>query len=53
MDGASNGPFAKFQHPQITAAGEARASVALTDPETLWFNSIVGKCKEQVTQRRA
>ena len=31
--------LAKFQHPQITAKGEARASVALTNPQTLWFNT--------------
>ncbi|MDJ0827672.1 MAG: radical SAM protein [Rhodobacter sp.] len=31
--------FGKFEHPQITAKGEARASVALTDPQTLWFNT--------------
>lgn len=31
--------FGRFEHPQITASGEARASVALTDPETLWFNT--------------
>jgi len=29
----------KFEHPQITAKGEARASVALNDPQTLWFNT--------------
>jgi len=29
----------KFEHPEITAKGEARASVALTDPQTLWFNT--------------
>ena len=29
----------KFQHPQITAKGDARASVALARLETLWFNS--------------
>ncbi len=29
----------KFDHPQITAKGEERASVALTDPQTLWFNT--------------
>ena len=29
----------KFQHPQITAKGEARASVALSEPQTLWFNT--------------
>lgn len=31
--------FGRFEHPQMTAIGEARASVALTDPETLWFNT--------------
>ena len=31
--------FGKFEHPQITAKGEARASVRLTDPQTLWFNT--------------
>ena len=29
----------KFQSPQITAKGEARAHVALSHPETLWFNT--------------
>ncbi len=29
----------KFRHPRITAKGEARASVRLTDPRTLWFNT--------------
>jgi uncharacterized Fe-S cluster-containing radical SAM superfamily protein len=29
----------KFSHPQITAKGEARASVALVEPQTLWFNT--------------
>jgi len=29
----------KFQDPYVTAKGEARASVALTRPETLWFNT--------------
>lgn len=29
----------KFEHPQITAQGETRASVALRNPETLWFNT--------------
>ncbi|MGR3435224.1 MAG: radical SAM protein [Shimia sp.] len=29
----------KFQDPQVTAKGEARAHVALTRPETLWFNT--------------
>ncbi len=29
----------KFTDPQITAKGEPRATVSLTDPETLWFNT--------------
>ncbi|MCF6232498.1 MAG: radical SAM protein [Rhodobacteraceae bacterium] len=29
----------KFQHPNMTADGTARASVALSQPETLWFNT--------------
>jgi len=29
----------KFQDPHVTAKGEARASVALSHPETLWFNT--------------
>ena len=29
----------KFEHPKITAKGEERARVALTNPETLWFNT--------------
>lgn len=29
----------KFQDPAITAKGEARATVALSDPQTLWFNT--------------
>ena len=31
--------FAKFEHPEITAKGEERASVALEAPQTLWFNT--------------
>jgi len=31
--------FAKFENPKITAKGEKRASVALSNPETLWFNT--------------
>ena len=30
---------AKFANPLVTADGQRRASVALTDPETLWFNT--------------
>ena len=29
----------KFQDPDVTASGEARARVALSNPETLWFNT--------------
>ncbi|MDD9923462.1 MAG: radical SAM protein, partial [Boseongicola sp.] len=29
----------KFSHPLLTAKGEDRASVELTNPETLWFNT--------------
>ena len=31
--------FGKFQDSLVTADGQARASVALTHPETLWFNT--------------
>tara|TARA_R110002072_G_scaffold19047_4_gene70656 strand:+ start:457 stop:1428 length:972 start_codon:yes stop_codon:yes gene_type:complete len=34
--GANSG---KFQDPQVTAKGEARATVSLKDPQTLWFNT--------------
>lgn len=29
----------KFQDPQVTAKGEPRAHVALSNPQTLWFNT--------------
>lgn len=29
----------KFNDPDLTAKGEARAKVALSDPQTLWFNT--------------
>ena len=29
----------KFSDPQVTAKGEARASVELNNPQTLWFNT--------------
>jgi len=32
-------PLAKFEHPDITAKGDARASVALEGATTLWFNT--------------
>ena len=33
------GSFEKFEHPLITATGEARASVPLAGAKTLWFNT--------------
>jgi len=38
-DQAEETGFDKFEHPQITAKGEERASVELTHLETLWFNT--------------
>lgn len=32
-------PYGKFEHPRITAKGETRARVALSNPQTLWFNT--------------
>ena len=32
-------PAEKFTHPDITAKGETRASVAWTGLKTLWFNT--------------
>mgnify|MGYP003674275697 FL=1 len=29
----------KFQNPLVTAKGERRATVSLTNPQTLWFNT--------------
>jgi MoaA/NifB/PqqE/SkfB family radical SAM enzyme len=29
----------KFEHPDVTATGEERARVALSNPTTLWFNT--------------
>ena len=31
--------YQKFEHPDITAKGEERASVTLSSLNTLWFNS--------------
>ncbi|MEM0946667.1 MAG: radical SAM protein [Pseudomonadota bacterium] len=31
--------FKKFEHPVVTAKGELRATVALRNPQTLWFNT--------------
>ncbi|MEO0990125.1 MAG: radical SAM protein [Pseudomonadota bacterium] len=39
MNDLSARGFGKFEHPEITAKGERRATVALTNPETLWFNT--------------
>jgi len=36
-DGGMN--LGKFEHPEVTAKGEIRATVALSDPQTLWFNT--------------
>ena len=33
------GNFGAFENPRITAGGDLRASVRLTDPQTLWFNT--------------
>jgi len=40
-DGAELGKagLGKFDHPKITAKGEPRASVALSNAQTLWFNT--------------
>jgi len=32
-------PSEKFSDPFVTAKGDTRASVALSHPETLWFNT--------------
>jgi organic radical activating enzyme len=39
IDTATQANAGKFSDPFITAKGETRASVALTKPETLWFNT--------------
>ncbi len=33
------GTLGPFEHPRITAKGDARASVRLSEPKTLWFNT--------------
>ncbi len=38
-DGKQTANLGKFQDPALTAKGEARATVALSDPQTLWFNT--------------
>ncbi len=35
----ASGNFGKFRNPDETAEGEVRARVALTNPQTLWFNT--------------
>ena len=37
--GSGTGNVGKFIDPKITAQGEARATVALSNPQTLWFNT--------------
>jgi hypothetical protein len=39
IDSARQANFGKFEDRLITAKGEKRAHVALTNPETLWFNT--------------
>jgi hypothetical protein len=39
FDTAKSAPLGKFEHPDITAKGEVRASIALTGATTLWFNT--------------
>ena len=31
--------YGKFEHPLVTAKGEQRARVSLSNPQTLWFNT--------------
>jgi pyruvate-formate lyase-activating enzyme len=38
-DLSAHGNEGKFRDPYVTANGDRRASVALTDPATLWFNT--------------
>lgn len=37
--GSQKANLGKFQDPAVTAKGEARATVALSNPQTLWFNT--------------
>ncbi|MEP4198133.1 MAG: radical SAM protein [Aliishimia sp.] len=39
MKDFSTANIGKFQDTEFTAKGEERATVALTDPQTLWFNT--------------
>ncbi|MEN8892505.1 radical SAM protein [Planktotalea arctica] len=39
LSAAAQHPIEKFADPYVTAKGETRASVALSDPQTLWFNT--------------
>ncbi|MCR8827205.1 radical SAM protein [Pseudosulfitobacter koreensis] len=38
-DAQTHGNAGKFQNPKLTAKGEERATVALSNPQTLWFNT--------------
>ena len=39
MKDLSRANHGKFEDPRVTASGEPRATVDLTDPQTLWFNT--------------
>lgn len=39
LSASAQHPIEKFADPYVTAKGETRASVALSDPQTLWFNT--------------
>lgn len=39
MDTAAGANSGKFQNAEVTAKGEPRATVALSNPQTLWFNT--------------
>ena len=39
MKDGSEANLGKFKDPMVTANGEPRATVALSNPETLWFNT--------------
>ncbi|MCX7559840.1 radical SAM protein [Sulfitobacter sp. F26204] len=39
LDRGTDANIGKFQDPMLTAQGDARATVALRNPQTLWFNT--------------
>lgn len=39
MKDTTSEPLGKFEHPDLTAKGDTRARVALSNPQTLWFNT--------------